>query len=62
MDCPVQVRRLFHRLFLLEVVWDDDAGDSAFGLGDPHCAINQVAQLRCLSGHMNVFMRDVLEQ
>jgi hypothetical protein len=54
--------RRFFRIHLLDVVGDDNAAHVAFNLGDAHGAINHMPHLLRCRNHMDVFMRNVLEQ
>jgi hypothetical protein len=58
----VLVRRLLHRLQLLDVVGDDDTGGRARGAGDADRAVDQVADLRGAARYLHVLARHVLEQ
>ena len=58
----MRVRRRRHRGLHLQVVGDDHAGHGALGERDPHRAVDQVADLAGLGGHLHVLVRHVLEE
>jgi hypothetical protein len=53
---------LTHRVELLNVVRKDDAGDRALDLRNPHGAINEVADLLGRRRHVDVLVRDIIEE
>src|SRR5204862_484213 len=61
-DGSVLVRRRVDGLLRGEVVRDDDARDRALVEGDAHGAVDEVANLRRVGGHVHVLVGDVLEE
>ena len=58
----MDVRRHLDRVLALHVVGDDDAGDAALRLGDPHRPVNRMAHLGRVGDVDRVVGGDVLEQ
>ncbi len=61
-DGAVFLRWQLDSVHLLQVVRHDYASDTALGLGDAHGAVDQLADLRRLGRHMDVFAGNILEQ
>ena len=51
-----------NRVHFLHVVWNDNAGDSAFGFRDANGTIDQMPDRRRARSHVHVFVRDIFEQ
>lgn len=56
------MRRVRHRVELLDVGRNNQAGDGPFGFGDPDGAVDQVADLGGVGGNLDVFMGDVFKE
>jgi hypothetical protein len=61
-DRAVRTRRLLHRVELLQIARQDDAGDRALVVGDPHRPVDEVAHLRGHQAHVHVLVGHVLEE
>src|SRR5437016_3018171 len=49
-------------IHLLDVFWNNNAGHAAFGFGNTHGTINQMADLHWATCQRNVFIRHVFEE
>ena len=60
-DSAMLLRRRLDSIHLLHVVRHDYARHTALGFGDAHSAVDQLADLRRLCRHVDVFTGDILE-
>jgi hypothetical protein len=62
MDRAVRAGRFFHRVELLNVVRNNNAGDATADLRDAHRAIDEMPHLLRIGHHVHKFVRDIFVQ
>ena len=62
MDRPVLTRRRLDGIHRGEVIRNDQTGNGALVLRDPHCPVDEVTHLGGINRHLDVLVRNILEQ